>query len=235
MKRGIDRLPSQGPDPAAEYTNGWRLAAAAVLERYPVVIPEPHPFDVEYQRGRFLDRQSAARPAPVEWFLTEKDRINKVTEPTVDDPRAELYTPGPLRTPEVDSDNTNIKRYLDERLYFVTKSTKKASSQVSMREYTRKALHSVLPPEERPPVHHISYFPTCHMEHIFSRNYQQKHDVYGVKLFFYRIMLMNPQKIIKKLNNNHQFAWATEKELESMLSRDYYNAIKPLLFGVGPY
>ena len=73
MKRGIDRLPSEGPDPASKFKNGWQLAAAAVLERFPVVIPEPDPFEAEYLKGRFLDQQKRGRQAPPQWFLSEKD------------------------------------------------------------------------------------------------------------------------------------------------------------------
>lgn len=75
MKLGIDRLPSQGPDPAAKFRDGWRLAAAAVVERYPVVIPEQDPFEAEYLEGRFLEEQRRARPILPEMFLTEKDLI----------------------------------------------------------------------------------------------------------------------------------------------------------------
>lgn len=68
MKRGVDRLPYQGPDPAISPStpNGWRIAVAAVLERYPVVIPEVHPFEAKYLEGRFKWQQSVARPLPEE-------------------------------------------------------------------------------------------------------------------------------------------------------------------------
>jgi hypothetical protein len=70
VRRGIDRLPSQGPDPAiSDVTpNGWRIAAAAVVERYPVVIPDPHPFAAKYLEGLFLWRQAVARPIPEVFF-----------------------------------------------------------------------------------------------------------------------------------------------------------------------
>lgn len=73
MKRGLERLPSQGPDPAAAFSNGWRIATAAVLERYPIVVPMPGEFEAEYQTGKFLDEQSKSRPMDPRMFLTEKD------------------------------------------------------------------------------------------------------------------------------------------------------------------
>lgn len=244
MKRGLERLPSQGPDPAAAFKHGWRLAASAVLERYPVVIPEPDPFESEYQIGRFLDQQSKARPAPLEWFLTEKDRLLGNKTPTLDDPRAEMYEPAP-RITEADKTNDvrSLNRALDQRLYFVVKRTPGAAHwqfpqvlatdpQVSMRDYTKKALHSVVPAVARPEVHYISFVPTCHLEHVFSPQYQAKHDVYGIKIFFYRIMLVKGD--IKAITQATDYNWATEKELETLFSADYYKAIKPLLFGVGP-
>jgi hypothetical protein len=75
VRRGIDRLPTQGPDPAiSDVTpNGWRIAAAAVVERYPVVMPDPHPFAAKYLEGRFLWQQSVARPIPESWFESDRD------------------------------------------------------------------------------------------------------------------------------------------------------------------
>lgn len=77
VKRGIERLPSQGPDPAVtERTpNGWRIAAAAVLERYPTVIPEPHEFEQRYRRGRFIWESSVSRPAAEELFKSDRDGV----------------------------------------------------------------------------------------------------------------------------------------------------------------
>lgn len=77
VKRGIDRLPSQGPDPAetARTPNGWRIAAAAVLERYPTVMPEPHDFESKYLRGRFIWESSVSRPGAEELFKSERDGL----------------------------------------------------------------------------------------------------------------------------------------------------------------
>jgi hypothetical protein len=77
VKRGVDRLPSQGPDPAvtAKTPRGWQIAAAAVVERYPTVVPEPHPFEERYLRGRFIWQSSVARPAPEELFHSERDGV----------------------------------------------------------------------------------------------------------------------------------------------------------------
>lgn len=78
VKRGIDRLPSQGPDPAisAQTPHGWRLASAAVLERYPVVVPRVHPFEEHYLKGRFLWESSVARPAPEELFISDRESVD---------------------------------------------------------------------------------------------------------------------------------------------------------------
>lgn len=245
LKRGLDRLPSQGPDPAASFKHGWRLAAAPVLERYPIIVPEEDPFELEYQTGRFLDAQSKARPAPAEWFLSEKDRLAGRTEPSMEDARAEMYEPAPRIT---DADRANdvrsLNRALDQRLYFVVKRSEGAKHwqfpqvlatdpNVSMRDYTRQALNSVVPASSRPNLHHLSFVPTCHLEHVFSPHYQQKHDVYGVKIFFYRVMLMSGE--IKSITQAADYNWATDEELKSLFSKDYYNAVKPLLVGVGPH
>jgi hypothetical protein len=77
VKRGIERLPSQGPDPAVtkRTPNGWRIAAAAVLERYPTVMPEPHDFEHKYRRGRFIWESSVSRPVADELFQSDRDGV----------------------------------------------------------------------------------------------------------------------------------------------------------------
>jgi hypothetical protein len=38
------------------------------VERYPVVIPDPHPFSAKYLEGLFLWKQAVARPIPESFF-----------------------------------------------------------------------------------------------------------------------------------------------------------------------
>lgn len=244
IKQGIDRLPSQGPDPAASFKNGWKLASAAVVERYPVITPEPDPFEQEYLTGRFVEMQRLARPIPTNLFLTEKDVIAGRTEPSLEDPYTDLYAPAPRRT-EADEkqDTKSLERALDERLYFVVKRSDKAQNmqfpqvlasdpETKMMTYAEQAFRSVSLPASRPKVHFISHSPACHLEHVFPVRYQQKHDVYGVKIFFYRAILMSGE--IDGIRNGVDYAWARDCELAGLLGEEYHNAIEPILFGTGP-
>lgn len=244
IKKGVDRLPSQGPDPAAQFKHGWQLASAAMLERYPVVSPDPHPFIEEYETNRFLDAQKRARPIPPSFFLTEKDIVEGKTEPSFEDKQAELYTPGP-RVTEADhrNDTKSLERALPERLYFLIRRSAKSKhmqfpqmlakdDNVTMMRYAQNALNSVTNPETRPKVHFLSHSPSCHLEHVYSLKYQQKHDVYGVKIFFYRAMLMSGN--IQKIRNGVDYAWARDCELRDLLGDESYRAVKPALLGVGP-
>lgn len=156
-----------------------------------------------------------------------------------------MYEPAP-RVTDADKtgDTRSLNRALDERLYFVVRRSEKSQHMqfpqvlvtdpsVSLRDYTRQALNSVIPVSTRPEVHHISFTPACHLEHIFSPQYQEKHDVYGVKIFFFRIMLISGE--VSAVNQAVDYKWLRDSELEGVLSREYYNAIKPMLVGVGPY
>lgn len=243
IKKGVDRLPSQGPDPASSYKHGWRLASAAMLERYPIVIPDMHPFDQEYSIGKFLYQQKHARPVPKEAFLSERDRIEGRTEPSFVDPVGDQYEPGPRIT---EADKTNDVRSLDralaERLYFVVQSGKSEryvfpqimadDDNVQMVAFAERALKAVTPPESRPKVHFIAPKPASYLEHVFPVEYQKSHQVYGVKIFFYRAILLRGS--IETVRNAKDYAWARDVELRDMLGEEYFRAIEPALLGVGP-
>lgn len=244
MKRGIDRLPSQGPDPAASFREGWRLASAAVVERYPVITPDTDPFESDYLTERFLEMQRRARPISPSLFLTEKDVIEGRTEPDLTDPYADMYQPAPRTT---DADKTNdtksLERALDERLYFLVKRSAKSNNfqfpqmlatdrNMLMAKYAEQAWKGVTLPGKRPEVHFISHSPACHLEHVYPVRYQQKNDVYGIKIFFYRAMLMSGE--LEGIRNGVDYTWARQGELGDLLGDEYHSAVKPILLGVGP-
>lgn len=244
IRKQVDRLPCQGADPADSYKHGWRLASAVMLERYPIVMPEMHPFEADYVRGRFLDQQLHAKPMPIEAFLTDKDRVEGRTEPNLDDPVADQYEPASCVT---DADHTNDTRSLDralaERLYLVTRAAGRSprfrfpqmvvdDAAVPMVTFAERALRAVTKVDKRPRVHFVAPRPACHLEHVFPIAYQQKHDVYGVKIFFYRAILIKGG--IDEVRNAEDFAWARESELHQFVGDEYFNAIKPALLGVGP-
>lgn len=244
VKKGIDRLPSQGPDPASSFKHGWRLVSAAFIERYPVITPELDPFEAEYLTARFIARQKSARAIPPAVFLTERDVLEGHTEPDLNnDPYAQVYTPAPRRT-EADArdDTKSVERALDERLYLLVKRTERsehfqfpqmlvAEDGVTMRTYAEMAFRGVTMGASRPKVHFVSHSPACHLEHVYPLRYQQRHDVYGVKVFFYRAMLIEGE--VKEVRNAVDYMWAREGELERALGEEVYRAVKPILLGVG--
>lgn len=245
VKQGIDRLPSQGPDPASSFKHGWRLASAAVIERYPLITPELDPFEAEYLTARFVAQQKNARAVPRAVFLTERDVLEGRTEPDLDDyPFAQIYTPAPRQT-EADAKNDvrSLERALDERLYLLVKRTERSEyfqfpqtlvvdDEVTMRAYAEMAFRGVTVGASRPEVHFVSHSPACHLEHVYPVRYQQKYDVYGVKVFFYRAMLIEGE--VGEVRNAVDFMWAREGELEQALGQEVYRAVKPMLLGVGP-
>lgn len=243
IKKKIDRLPSQGKDPASAFKHGWRYASATMLERYPVVIPECHPFEEEYLKGRFLADQRRSKPIPPELFLSERDIIEGKTEPTFEDPLADQYIPAP-RVTEADrtNDTKSLERALPERLYFLIKSERAThyrfpqtiadDDEVRLWTFAERAFKTVTHAASRQSVHYIAPRPCCHLEHVYPVNYQTKYNVYGIKIFFYRAVLLFDQKISVK--NNTDYVWARACELEQFVGTEYYNGIKPALYGVGP-
>lgn len=244
IKKGIDRLPSQGKDPALAFKNGWRLASATILERYPTIIPEQHPFEHEYLQNRFLAHQLQSIPMPSEAFLTERDVLEGRKEPNFKDALAEEYQPGPRITKaDHDHDTKSLDRALDERLYFLVKASHNSKvyrfpqilandDDIKLWDYAKKAFNAVTVLDDRPDVHFIGNRPCCHLEHVFPVKYQQEFDVYGVKIFFYRAVLLNGQ--INQVKNSVDYIWARETELKDLVGGNYYNSIEPALYGVGP-
>lgn len=209
-----------------------------------MITPDIDAFEKEYNLGRFLDQQKYARPMPSEFFLSERDRVEGKTEPSFEDAQAELYTPAP-RVTDADerNDTKSMERALQERLYFVIRKTEKSGHMqfpqmlvgddgVTMMGHAEMAFKNVTLGNTRPSLHFISYSPGCHLEHVFPKSYQEKHDVYGVKIFFYRAMLLSG--VIDEVRNAADFMWARESELGEVFGNEYYQAIKPILFGVGP-
>lgn len=243
----MDRLPFEGPDPSAAYKHGWRLAAATILERYPVIIPDRHPFENEYLTQRFLAEQRVSLPAPAAMFLSDRDIAEGRSEPDFSDGVSDAFVPAP-RVTEADkkNDTRSLKRALAERLYFVVKHTDGApyrfpqtlvrdpgeDEDTSLVKMAERAFRAVTLAQHRPPVYYISHRPACHLEHIYPLAYQQKHEVYGVKIFFYRAVLLKGE--IPEVRNAVDYRWARDCELEEMIGSGYYEAIKPMLFGVGP-
>lgn len=155
-----------------------------------------------------------------------------------------MYTPGP-RVTEADKKNDvrSLNRALDKRLYLVVRRTDKSphmqfpqtlatDSATPMGQYAQQALRAVVPTNNQLSAHFMGPMPACHLEHVYPPRYQEKHDVYGVKIFFYRAQLISGE--ISELRNGVDFSWATEDELPDLFSAEYHAAIKPILFGVGP-
>lgn len=183
-------------------------------------------------------------PRAISTARSPTDRAGR-TEPTFDDPQADKYVPAPRVTAaDRRCDQRSMNRALDERLYFVVKRSERSpnwqfpqvmatDAGVPLREYTQKALDSVVPAAIRPQVHHISYTPACHLEHVFAPRYQREHEVYGVKIFFFRVMLIKGR--IDAVNQAKDYRWLREAELEGAMGEEYFRAVRPMLVGVGPY
>lgn len=243
IDKKVDRLPSQGVDPASAYKKGWRLACATMLERYPTITPDIHPFENEYLEGRFLDEQLRSCPMPAEAFLSERDQVDGKKYPTFDDPIANQYVPA-SRVTEADHKNDirSLDRALQERLYFVIKSAHSSlyrlpqimvdDDEVKLITFAERAFKAVTNPVTRPHIHYIAPRPACHLEHVYPVSYQKKYDVYGIRIFFYRAMLVVGE--IDGVKNADDFAWARASELNQFLGPEYHAAMKPALLGNGP-
>ena len=238
MRRGIERFPFEGPDPSKAYTNGWRLASAAVLERYPVIVPEPPAFEASYLRGKFHAQNSWSRPISEEWFKDQgiegSDRWKK------EDELAKLFIPAE-RTTQADKDDNrkSLERALDQKLYFIIKRTEKSkhwqfpqqlieNDETKMKETAENALKAVVPIKNRPQWYWWNYTPSCHLEHVYPKWFQEKHDVYGIMILFYRAQLIKGE--IEGLRHGSDYLWVTTKELPEYLSAEYYQAIQPFLY-----
>lgn len=94
-----------------------------------------------------------------------------------------------------------------------------------------KALRAVTGPD--PSVHFYGNAPCSHLAHVYPPAYQDKHDVYGVKVFFYRSQLIysTPPTGGIPIRQASDHAWLSDTELPAYVSAEYHAAIEPFMFG----
>lgn len=160
---------------------------------------------------------------------------------TQDEIRAESFTPAPLTTPADEAGDTkSLSRALAKRLYLVVRRTpgggwafpqRLTGDGETMRQSAEKALRAVLGPA--PSVHFYGNAPCSHLAHVYPPAYQDKHDVYGVKVFFYRSQLIysTPPTGRMAIRQAADHAWLTDAELPAYVSAEYHAAVTPFLFG----
>lgn len=160
-----------------------------------------------------------------------------------------MYKPAPIIT-EADKSNDirSEERALRERLYFLVKRSATSSHyqfpqslvtspNTTMRAYAELALQSTFKHPCPITVHFFSNAPSSHLAHVYGHSTQQKSGYYGVKVFFYRAVLLSGSVSSTKtcselLSSAVDYAWARDSELPDMLSAETYEAVTPLLFGV---
>lgn len=244
MNGNVDRLESQGVDPASHFKNGWRYVSCALIERYPVLTPTLSDIENKFLEKKFVSHQDICKGMTKEYFLSERDELQGLVEPIFTDVYADMYKGGDRNgSDEINNDRKSLKRRLDERLYFVVKKNWKSSLwtlpqmlvdeknlNVHMRSWAERGWKGVIG-KEKCDVGFLSWSPSCHLEHVYGVKQQAKHDVYGVKMFFYRGVVLNGD--VKSVRNAVDWMWVAQDELEEAIGSEVYEGISGALLGNG--
>ncbi|KAK4537501.1 hypothetical protein CDCA_CDCA12G3526 [Cyanidium caldarium] len=271
----------------------FRMVAATVLERLPIIIPEPKPEEAAFEALSVRLANAQARELPPEFFNVGKG-AEEHGAPAASPPRdgsggAAVGQPNdgtasgmPLgaqtgkkpfelapRITEADlaDDRRSLRRKLDQRLYLIVQRqlgdarsiwqfpqrnievTAAASSPstgddapapdlVPFRHFAERALDSVLEIETEDTgddddpfeAHFLGNAPLAHFKHIYSEAFQKQHGVQGIKIFFYRAVLIFGSIRGVRKSAADDYAWVTANELEQYLAPDYYRCIRELVW-----
>eukprot|EP00188_Purpureofilum_apyrenoidigerum_P005900 Plantae.Rhodophyta-Purpureofilum_apyrenoidigerum.ctg8253.p1 GENE.Plantae.Rhodophyta-Purpureofilum_apyrenoidigerum.ctg8253~~Plantae.Rhodophyta-Purpureofilum_apyrenoidigerum.ctg8253.p1 ORF type:complete len:327 (-),score=71.07 Plantae.Rhodophyta-Purpureofilum_apyrenoidigerum.ctg8253:29-865(-) len=217
-------------DPAANFEKGWLLASATVLVRAHVLKPSLPEELAKFQEHKFHYKNEKNKPLNEQVF--KKEGLIELPDEDV------FFTPSPKET-EADrrKDVRSVWRRLDERLYFVFKPKKNTTGfqfpqrltadNETMRASAKKALKLVAGSSLKC-VHHVGHAPLAVYKRVFGEEQQKKTKAYGAKVFFYPAYIIEGN--VRKLDQGYDFRWLTKAECASQLTKDYYTAVKDMLF-----
>jgi len=205
-----------------------------VLERLPVILKDPEPIEELFQKYRIGERNRTSVELNTALF---KPAAGYEDFERAQQRRAETFVPAP-RVTEADrsNDTRSLERALQKHLYFVIKRAPSAKlfqfpqrlteEGGSMRESAIKALRAVIGAEHN--IYYIGNAPIAHLKHEYSPEFQQKHGVCGVKVFFYRAQLIEGD--VDYIRQGSDFRWLTAEELKTHFSEEYYEAIRRIVW-----
>ena len=276
----------------------FRMVAATVLERLPIIMPEPKPEEAAFETLSVRLANARARELPPEFFNVGKgaeERGTSAASPprggsggaatgqpsdgtaSVPPPGVQTgkkpFEPAP-RITEADlaDDRRSLRRKLDQRLYLIvqrqlgggrsiwqfpqrnveatagdgtaaasspsTEGDASAPGLVPFRHFAERALDSVLEIETEDTgddddpfeAHFLGNAPLAHFKHVYSEAFQKQHRVQGIKIFFYRaVLIFGSIRGVRKPAAD-DYAWVTANELEQYLAPDYYRCIGELVW-----
>eukprot|EP00736_Rhodelphis_marinus_P001870 Rmarinus@m.15647 len=230
---------------AAAFDTPWVHKSALVLERLPVVLPPPEPWEERWRQAQ-MEKQLKwnGKAMSDEYYqMVNQDRIK--TFAVKDGRRVPLvgrydigdnFKPAPRTTKHDKSDNRRtLERALWNRLYLIVKRDRSEHAwQFPQRviqdgETLRgcaEALASVYGPEAR--FWTPGNAPCGHLVYEHSKDYQKKNNSFGSKVFFYRFeyyagRLEFPEDVV-------DFAWVTRDELPTYFTTEMTDVAKRMLW-----
>lgn len=273
--------PSRTPS-ESESELPFRFATAAILERTPVVLPEPSAAEARFRELRMLMHNATARELPAEFFAerartgADAESLSPLSQAGVGvDEEDDTSFKAASRVTEADEsdDRRSLRRKLDQRLVllvrrqmggarsiwqFPQRIVDEDSMSVPFRELAERALRTVIDEESarhhrqtQPQqqqrqrrlqlqqqeeeqfqlhAHFVGNAPCAHLRHDYGRKFRDKHGVRGLKVFFYRAVLVRGQVSALRQSMADDWAWVTAAELPEYLPSEYYAAVRNALW-----
>jgi len=224
---------------AVELGLPWRLMVSVVIERLPVVIDDPLPWEKDYYDLRdMLD--TYGKDFPEELGIIDPGHDNPSEEELLAELAESGFVPAP-RITEADKtgDRKTMERALSESLYLMISLAKPRPGPMGRwgfpqgllkpEENMRQAAERVAIEQlgQKMELFWLSNAPDGWTYHVFNEALRAKANAYGEKVWFYRAELIGGQPVIHSRIQDH--AWAKRSEFEDYVPKDLAGYLQQVL------
>ncbi|KAK3248496.1 hypothetical protein CYMTET_42039 [Cymbomonas tetramitiformis] len=192
--------------------NTGRILGACVLERNPVITPDPPAWEVEYQEWAAEKRRKKVKELPALFVETKRD------EETSED----LFEPAPRTTAaDAANDTKSLDRALDKRLYLFVRHKQghwhfphtSHNPGETMRQTAERALSEYWAGDGED-AYFIGNAPSAH--HPFEED--TAGAVPGDTAFFYRASYLADEFDMERSDVAREYQWLTKEEVVSQVA-----------------
>mmetsp|Transcript_46557 Transcript_46557/g.77290 ORF Transcript_46557/g.77290 Transcript_46557/m.77290 type:complete len:290 (+) Transcript_46557:20-889(+) len=217
----------------------WRIMTSVVIERLPVVLPEPEPWEKEW--AEVQDKLAPyGKEYPAQYGMMEEGRTNVSEAELLDLARRAGFEPAPRVTPADEAgDMRSPERALASSLFLLVELAKRRPGPLATwgfplglvrpGETMRQGAERVAAEQlgQRMDLFWLSHAPEGWLVYPFPEATQKKAKAYGEKVWFYRAELLGGAPAPHPRLRDH--AWLTRAELRTRLPADVAGYLNEIL------
>mmetsp|Transcript_40369 Transcript_40369/g.48938 ORF Transcript_40369/g.48938 Transcript_40369/m.48938 type:complete len:267 (+) Transcript_40369:138-938(+) len=189
-----------------------KVFAACVIERYPLIAPEPEQWDVEYQEW------SRQRKLDMGFWMELPDELIQTTK-TEESPEEAAWEPAPRVThADLSGDKRSLYRALDKKLYLVFKTADgdwhfphaELEEGETARQLAERAITNYWN-DEKKQLYFIGNAPAAHFQIPEGQSIEGAEA--GDTLFYFRASFQGETFKFEKHRNCADYQWVTNDEI----------------------